>query len=202
MGSEMNLAEIGTVVRLQIQRKSLKVGEKPFRTYDPSPLLSVTRLNVTSQGAIALLPDGGEVIDVHHANHPESKYAGDNSLSIGFTLNYAQMRERFGDHLFDGCAGENVLIQTDRPINLNDLRRGLLLRCAADTFLRLDQISVAHPCVEFSRYSTQLPQAEKDSSTIKATLQFLEGGLRGYYTVPANDEPLMVSVDNQVYLPE
>src|SRR2546430_5652355 len=43
------MRELGRIVRLQIQRSSLKTGEKPRRRYDPAPLLAVdrksTRLN-------------------------------------------------------------------------------------------------------------------------------------------------------------
>ena len=200
----MNMIEIGTIVRLQIQQHGLKVGQKPFRTYDPAPILSVDRLRVTPGGAIALLPDGDEVIDVHNADHPASQSAGDNAISIGFTANYRSMRARFGDHLTDGCAGENILIQTDRSINLETLSRGLAFQLGSSgEYLRLDQIKIAMPCVEFSRYSSKMPHAERDTAVIKDTLQFLDGGMRGYYTTPTNgDRPLVVSVGDRVYLPE
>jgi hypothetical protein len=200
----MNLVEIGTVVRLQIQRKGLKVGQKPYRIYDPSPILSVDRLRVTPNGAVALLPNDDTVIDIHHADHPDSKNAGDNSLSIGFASNYKQMRDRFGAHMFTGCAGENILIETDRSIGLDDLSRGITFRLgSSDDYLWLGEIKVALPCVEFSRYSSKMLQAEKDTAVIKETLQFLDGGMRGYYTLPTNsDRPLVVSVGDKVYLPE
>lgn len=200
----MNLVEIGTIVRLQIQRKGLKVGQKPYRIYDPSPILSVDRLRVTPKGAIALLLNDDTAIDVHHVDHLDSKNAGDNSISIGFASNYQQMRDRFGDHMFIGCAGENILIETDRPIGLDVLSRGLAFRLgSSDDYLWLGEIKVALPCVEFSRYSSQMPHAERDTSVIKETLQFLDGGMRGYYTVPTNsDRPLVVSVGDRVYLPE
>ncbi|HZY43586.1 MAG TPA: hypothetical protein VFF70_02455 [Anaerolineae bacterium] len=200
----MNLVEIGTIVRLQIQRKGLKVGQKPYRIYDPSPILSVDRLRVTPKGAQALLLNDDTAIDVHHVDHPDSKNAGDNSISIGFAANYKKMRDRFGDHMFIGCAGENILIETDRPIGPGVLSRGLAFRLgSSDDYLWLGQIKVALPCVEFSRYSSQMPQAERDTAVIKETLQFLDGGLRGYYTLPTNsDQPLVVSVGDRVYLPE
>ena len=197
------MREIGTIVRLQIQQARLKRGEKPYRVYDTSPLLSIAQLHVTSHGAQALQPDGQLVIDVHHTDHPQSQNNGGNSLSIGFTSHYARMRERFGAHLFNGCAGENILIDTNAPIGLSDVERGLAIHCAVGAWLRLDQIRVAHPCVEFSRYSLQTPRAEGDSAEIKATLQFLEDGLRGFYTVPANDDrAVVVSVGDKAYLPE
>lgn len=200
----MNLIEIGKIVRLQVQRKGLKVGEKPYRTYDPSPILSVDRLRVTPKGAMALLSNGDEVIDVHNTDHPQSKYADSNSISIGCTANYRSMRDRFGDHLFDGCAGENILIETDRTISLDGLSRGLAFRLGSgDDYLWLSDIYVALPCVEFSRYSAKMPHAEKDTALIKETLQFLDNGMRGYYTTPTNsDRALVVSVGDRVYLPE
>ncbi len=200
----MNLIEIGKIVRLQIQRKGLKIGQKPYRTYDPSPILSVDRLRVTAKGAVALPPNDDTVIDVHHADHPDSKNAGDNSISIGFASNYMKMRDRFGNHLFDGCAGENILIETDRLINLDVLSRGLALRLgSSDDYLWLGEIKIAPPCVEFSRYSSKMPHAEREAVVIKETLQFLDGGMRGYYTMPSNsDRPLVVSVGDKVFLPE
>jgi hypothetical protein len=200
----MNLIEIGKIARLQIQRKGLKVGQKPYRTYDPSPILSVDRLRVTPNGAVALLPNDDTVIDVHNVDHPDSKNAGDNSISIGFASHYQQMRDRFGDHLFDGCAGENILIETDRSVSLDALSRGIAFRLgSSDDYLWLSEIKVALPCIEFSRYSAKMPHAERDTAVIKETLQFLDGGMRGYYTMPTNsDRPLVVSVGDRVYLPE
>jgi len=32
---------IGSILRLQVQRSTLKTGEQPNRTYDPRPLLAV-----------------------------------------------------------------------------------------------------------------------------------------------------------------
>src|SRR2546425_2185642 len=64
---------IGTVARLQIQRGSLKTGEKPTRRYDPAPLLSVPKLNVTPEGALGAIEDDAWVVDVHHRAHPHTK---------------------------------------------------------------------------------------------------------------------------------
>src|SRR3989442_4417224 len=50
--SDSVMRTIGTVTRLQIQRGSLKRGEKPTRVYDPTPLLSVAALNVSPDGAL------------------------------------------------------------------------------------------------------------------------------------------------------
>lgn len=200
----MNLIEIGKIIRLQIQVKGLKVGEKPYRTYDTKSILSAPQLEVTAKGAQAIMPNGYTTIDVHHADHPDSKSMGDNAISIGFTANYRSMRDRFGNHMWDGCAGENILIETDRSISLDVLARGLAFQLgSSDDYLWLGKIKVALPCVEFSRYSAKMPHAERDTATIKETLQFLDNGMRGYYSIPTNgDKVLIVSVGDRVYLPE
>src|SRR6266542_383079 len=103
---------IGTITRLQIQRGSLKQGEKPTRVYDPTPLLSVPALNVTPEGALGASPDGADawIVDVHHRAHPYTKNEdGLHGLSLGFTAHYDAMRQHFGGKLEVGCAGENII---------------------------------------------------------------------------------------------
>ena len=197
----MQRREVGTVARLQIQPTSLKVGQKPNRVYDPSPLLSVQQASVSPAGVMAILPDGQTVLDVHHLHHPDSRHAGSNGVSIGFTPNYARMRERYSDHLTGGCAGENILIETSESITSNDLAQGMLIRCGAGE-LWLGSVSIARPCLEFSRYALRMPQAGRDRTEIKEALQFLDGGTRGFYVTPSNHDGLLtVSIGDRVYLP-
>ena len=73
MAAEPTLLPLGRIVRLQIQRSRLKLGEKPNRVYDPAPILAVDELILTRDGALARLPDGGTLVDVHHAAHPETQ---------------------------------------------------------------------------------------------------------------------------------
>ena len=49
--SEPTLRPLGRIVNLQIQRSSLKLGEKPNRWFDPAPLLPVAELTLTPDGA-------------------------------------------------------------------------------------------------------------------------------------------------------
>src|SRR6266513_3122825 len=91
------MRDLGRIVRLQIQRASLKTGEKPTRVYDPTPLLAVDRL--------ALAPDGRELA-------------------------------------------------------------------------RLEVLQVAEPCRPFSGWALG---DVVEARVLKETLQFLEGGTRGYY---------------------
>jgi len=48
---------VGRIVRLQIQRSSLKTGKKPNRAYDPAPLLTVDRLALGPDGALGALKE-------------------------------------------------------------------------------------------------------------------------------------------------
>src|SRR5437867_10710652 len=99
---------IGTIVRLQIQRSSLKLGERPRRWFDPSPLLEVPALEVSPDGVVGLLHDGTRIVDVHNREHPQSKHGSGNGISVGFTSHYAQMRARLGERLVNGIAGETT----------------------------------------------------------------------------------------------
>ena len=66
---------IGTIVRLQIQESSLKVGDRP-RRYDPVPIRSVPALRVSTAGVVGLAKNGETIVDVHHDDHPASKNRG------------------------------------------------------------------------------------------------------------------------------
>src|SRR2546426_3787200 len=103
------MRDVGRIVRLQIQRSSLKTGEKPTRVYDPTPLLAVDRLALGPDGALGEGSDGSWLVDVHHRAHPRTKNEdGAHGVSLGFTSHYALMRDRFGERITLGCAGENI----------------------------------------------------------------------------------------------
>src|SRR5215212_7085368 len=105
------MRKLGLIKHVQLQRASLKQGQRPQRYYDPTPLLLVERLQLTPGGVRAVSAEGVPIIDIHHADHPETKNSqGKNGISISFTSHYRAMRERYGAHLPDGCAGENILI--------------------------------------------------------------------------------------------
>jgi hypothetical protein len=87
----MAMREIGKIQQLQIQTSSLKVGERPHRRYDPSPIMQVERLRITPEGVIGIAGDGSRITDIHHARHPHSRNDGDNAVSIGFTAHYTLM---------------------------------------------------------------------------------------------------------------
>jgi hypothetical protein len=173
---------IGTVARLQIQRGSLKRGEKPTRLYDPAPLLAVPALNVTPDGALGGSPDGTWIVDVHHRAHPSTKNEdGLHGISLGFTSHYAAMRDHFGDRVEVGCAGENIIATSDRRFTYDELAGGVaILAPDGAERVRLKVLQVAHPCRPFTGWALG-KQVEPEE--LKKHLQFLDNGMRGFYCV-------------------
>src|SRR5215216_4561414 len=113
---------LGSIVRLQVQTVSLKVGTAPQRRYDPAGICAVPTLELNYGGVQGWTADNEPLTDVHHRDHPASKNrGGENGISLGFTSHYQEMRDRFDDHLIDGIAGENILVATDRHIDEADL---------------------------------------------------------------------------------
>ena len=174
------MREIGRLVRLQIQRSSLKTGEKPNRAYDPAPILAVDRLWVTPDGVLGRGADGAWLVDIHHRHHPATKNDdGGHGVSVGFTGHYRAMRERFGDRLVLGCAGENLIAESDRMLAWDDLAAGLaVLDEDGAERVRLRVLQVAHPCRPFTGWALGERVAPE---VLKAGLQFLDEGTRGYY---------------------
>ena len=190
---------IGTVVRLQIQESSLKVGSKP-RRYDPAPIRSVPALSLSPAGVVGLAADGKTIIDVHHHDHPSSKNRdGENGVSLGFTAHYLAMRQRFGQHLRDGIAGENILIEVDRRFSVEDLADGVVVEGAGGRRLELRPVIVAAPCVEFARYALKFPDGARPDATVTEALRFLDAGMRGFYATYAG-EPAVVAIGARVFL--
>ncbi len=189
---------IGTIVRLQVQESSLKVGQKP-RSYDPAPLHVVQALRLSPGGVIGVMVNGETLVDVHHQDHPASKNRkGANGISLGFTTHYAAMRDRFGEHLTDGIAGENILIETTRQFGCEDLARGVVIERPSGR-LALHPIVVAAPCVEFARYALLLPASTRPDARVTEALRFLDAGMRGFYAT-YEGMPAAVEVGAQVFL--
>ena len=173
---------IGTVTRLQIQRGSLKRGEKPIRVYDPAPLLAVAALSVSPDGALGASPGDPDawIIDVHHRAHPQTKNEdGLHGISLGFTSHYNAMREHFGDKLSIGCAGENIIASAERRFSYEELEGGVAILAPDGTErVRLRVLQVAHPCKPFTGWALG-KQVEPEE--LKKALQFLDNGMRGFY---------------------
>ena len=174
------MRDVGKIVRLQIQRSSLKTGEKPNRRYDPAPLLTVERLAVSPDGVLGQSDGGAWLVDVHHRSHPQTKNEdGLHGVSVGFTAHYEAMRQRFGDHVTPGCAGENLLAVADRRLSYEELAGGIAVVDAdGRDVVRLDVLQVAHPCRPFTGWALG---GMVEAQVLKEHLQFLDDGMRGFY---------------------
>ena len=152
---------------------------------------------MTFDGAVATI-DGERMIDVHNATHLETKNRnGVNPLSIGFTSHYNLMRERFDQHLVDGIAGENILVEAIDPLGFNQARGGFVVEGDDGRRIELGSVSIAHPCVEFSRFA--LNDRAAAPLVVSGALGFLDNGVRGFYVSVASSEPLRVEVGDRVF---
>jgi hypothetical protein len=180
---------IGRIVRLQVQESSLKVGERLRRWYDPAPIRAVSSLTLDENGVVGWAATGETILDVHNATHPATKNrAGSNGISVGFTSHYGAMRARFGDHLADGIAGENILVATERLFTEDDFASGIQIETTGGAFVRLEEIIVAEPCV-----------APADPAVTDA-LNFLREGVRGFYATHRG-APATIAVGARAFLP-
>jgi hypothetical protein len=198
-GRQDAVRDIGTIVRLQVQESSLKVGSKP-RRYDPAPIRPVPAMRVSPAGVVGLGENGETIVDVHNHDHPASKNrGGENGISLGFTPHYLAMRRRFGQHLHDGVAGENILITVDRQFLEEDLAAGVVVEGTGGRRVELRPVIVAAPCVEFARYALNFPNDTRPDATVTEALRFLDTGMRGFYATYAG-EPAVVEIGARVFL--
>jgi hypothetical protein len=192
---------IGPIVRLQVQVVSLKVGKLRWRHYDPAGLRSVPVLEVNDGGVQGWTANDEPLADVHHRDHPDSKnVGGENGISIGFTSHYTAMRDRFGDHLTDGIAGENILVATDTLLTPADFAAGAVIATIDGREIRLEGTRRAAPCVEFSRFALKFPEGERPNETVTEALRFLDDGMRGFYA-SYHSPAERIALGDRVFLP-
>jgi hypothetical protein len=190
---------LGTIVNLQVQPVDLKVGERRREQYTPATMRSVPRLLVEEAGVWGLDEAGDRIPDVHHRAHPTSKLRGtENAISFGLTSHYAAIRARFGPHLADGIAGENILIAAPEPVSLEDVAGGLLVETTGGS-VALGQVAVAHPCAPFSRYALGMGPDEPADLRVTEALRFLDGGVRGFY-VAYRGAPAEIAIGDRVFV--
>jgi hypothetical protein len=177
---------IGRIVRLQVQRASLKVLDGETKHYDPGPIVSVPELAIAREGVVGL---PGRIVDGHNQTHPLSKNRGTNPVSIGFTSHYRLMRDRFGPHVLDGIAGENLLVEADERVSVDG---DIVISTSDGRELVLTGGQVAEPCEPFTRW------ALRGAAGVKEGLQFLRDGTRGFY-LRYEGEPAVVRVGDLIY---
>lgn len=185
---------------MQVQTDKIKTGSKPHEIYTPLPnLRSVQSLTLDADGVQGVSASGDVLPDVHNATHPHSRFRGENGISVLFTSHYAEMRERFGNHLTDGIAGENVLVETDRHIPLDDIGRGIQIGEDEEALMIAPWI-IAEPCAPFSRFCLKYEPDQRSDRLVTETLRFLGHGMRGYTTVWSGDAPSVhITLGQPVY---
>ncbi len=192
------MRKIGEIIQLQVQVDSLKQGDKNDRHYEPAGLRTVAALRLMPEG-VAGLAAGQELSDVHHANNPNSKNrALTNGISFNFTSHYTRMQARFGDHLSTGIAGENILVATDETFDEAAVTGGVIIETQDGQQVALSQVCVAEPCAPFSTFA--LHQATRPAvAELKAALQFLDGGTRGFYCQQTG-APVVIQVGDAMFV--
>jgi MOSC domain-containing protein YiiM len=196
------LRQLGTVKLVQVQPAGLIIETPEDYYYDPSRRVEVERLQITPRGTEAVTPQGERVLDIHHKDHPESRHLGGDDISINFTSHYAAMRAQFGEHMVDGIAGENIIIDYEQEVWLPDLNQQIIIE-NPDTRDRvlLEVEEFAAPCEEFSHFAARSQHERLPAEKLKATLQFLNNGRRGFLLVLSKGQTeAAVQPGDQVYV--
>jgi hypothetical protein len=178
------LRDLGIVKLVQLQPNGLIIEKPPGYFYDESRRMEVDQLIINSKGIEATTHDGEHVLDIHHLDHPDKKYDDDDLVCIGFTAHYDKMRERFGEHMVYGSAGENIIIEFPDEIWLDDLGDQIgIENQETGQLLILHQVQIAAPCEEFSHFAAQSQQERLAANELKDILSFLNNGRRGFLLV-------------------
>lgn len=181
--------ELGRVKLVQLQPAGLIIQTPSGEFYDPARRVVVDRLHITAEGIDAITPAGEHVLDIHHIAHPDKAYGNDDLVCIGFTSHYAAMRARFGEHMVDGVAGENIIIEYAQEVWPEDLGQGIVIEDQeSGSLTRLELVRFAAPCEEFSHFVAQSQNERLPADELKSTLQFLGNGRRGYLFVLSQDQ--------------
>ena len=193
--------ELGKVKLVQLQPSGLIIETPAGYFYDAQRRVEVDHLLITSKGIEATTPDGKHVLDIHHIDHPDKAYDDDDLVCIGFTSHYEAMRTRFGEHMIDGVAGENMIIDFDQEIWEEDIGKQLAIentKTGKMTFL--DLVCFATPCDEFSHYAAQSQVERLTAPELKAILKFLNKGRRGFlFVLSEGQEAATVQPGDRVF---
>jgi hypothetical protein len=194
--------DLGIVKLVQLQPSGLIIETPSGYFYDASRRVEVDCLLITSKGIEATTPEGEHVLDIHHTDHPDKAYDDDDLISIGFTSHYEAMRARFGEHVVDGIAGENIIIDFGEEVWPEDLGQQIGIKNPeTGRVMLLDIVSFAAPCDEFSHYAAQSQDERLPADELKDILQFLTNGRRGYLLVLSEgQEAATVHPGDRVYV--
>lgn len=193
-----------SLVQLQPSGLIIEAPEPPPRYfYDASRRVEVDRLEITPRGIQATLPTGEQVLDIHHLDHPDKAYEDDDLVCVGFTAHYDAMRVEFGEHMVDGIAGENIIIDYPDEVWPGDLGKVLAIE-NQDTgeVATLEMVNFAEPCVEFSRFCARRQHDEIAAHRVREIVRFLGNGRRGFLLVLDDGlDVVTVRPGDRVFLP-
>ncbi len=195
------IRELGKVKLIQLQPNGLIIETESGYFYDASRRVEVDQLIINSKGIETINSDGERVLDIHHLDHPDKAYDDDDLICIGFTSHYDAMRSKFGNHMVDGIAGENIIIEIDREVWSDDLGDQVAIENKKTGQLMLmDFVSYAKPCDEFSHFTALSQDKRLEPAKLKETLKFLNMGRRGFLLVlKEGQEPATVEVGDLVF---
>jgi MOSC domain-containing protein YiiM len=175
------IRSLGVVKQVQIQPERMIVHTPEGLTFDPTHRLAADCLTVTPEGISVNLPGGETILDVHHRDHPAGRHKPDNAVSISFSAHYREMQARFGAHMVDGSAGENILIDFKDEVWLDDLGKLLLFENPETGETALLAVNrIAAPCEPFTHFAADSQDRPLPSEELKEHLQFLGAGRRGF----------------------
>jgi hypothetical protein len=178
------LRDLGKVKMVQLQPSGLIIQSGNGELYDPARRLEVDHLLITSRGVETTTVAGRRLLDIHHMDHPDKAYGSRDLVSIGFTSHYNAMRERFGEHMTDGVAGENIVVEYDHEVWMDDMGQQVAIESAqTGDRAMFDVVEFAAPCTEFSSFAARPAGGALPADQLKRTLQFLNDGRRGFLIV-------------------
>lgn len=181
---------IGEIELLQMQLYAMTGAG----VYDLDALIAVDRIRPTPDGFYGRL-NNGWVMDRHHRHHPDSRYwHASEVLSFGFTSHYDRMWDLFRPTPL-GIAGENVIVDAPSMLTIDDISGGVIIETASGS-IEFHAPEIAEPCVEFTRFLTDRPDA--DARELKPWREQLRNGVRGYVVGFDGDEPFEVSTGDRV----
>ncbi|MET0965606.1 MAG: hypothetical protein ABWZ02_04375 [Nakamurella sp.] len=180
------------IVRLQVQRVPVKPGKAPLRRYEPSAIVPVLSINAGPRGVQGVTADGELILDVHHRDHPKSRdRKGKAGILFMGTGDYDALRERYGEHLLDGIAGETMLLAAPDGLAGRRLPKTVIVKTAAGP-LELHAVRSAAPCIEFSRFCLLREPSPEVDDVVRETMIDLDGGARGYRSIAATEGTISV----------
>lgn len=197
--NEQEWRYIGDITLLQLQTQPLKVGDVQ-RFYEPQAALRpVHHFTLTIDGITAEIGDE-TVMDAHHRYHPQSRNRISNPASFGFTSHYKKMQQRFGEHLYLGVAGENIIIETDEVFGEAELLTGIAFEASDGEALLIDTMFAIPPCKPFAKYCLQTDDVESQQILVRESLQFLLNGVRGFCFEPAEGVEFQLEVGQRFWI--